>query len=65
VNSTVTEPYKKPGKLVRSATHGKKNLTITEHQTPLVEIASSPRIDRKAALEALRAIGPVRLPSRG
>jgi prevent-host-death family protein len=64
VNATLTELYRKPGKLARSVILGKQKLTITEHGQPCVQIIPVAKIDRKAALTALRAIGPVRLSPR-
>jgi antitoxin (DNA-binding transcriptional repressor) of toxin-antitoxin stability system len=37
---------------------------LTEHGQDCAEIVPLPKIDRKAALEALRSIGPVDLPPR-
>jgi antitoxin (DNA-binding transcriptional repressor) of toxin-antitoxin stability system len=38
---------------------GRGKVTITEHGQPCLEILPVPRVDRKAALAALQAIGPV------
>ena len=64
MEATLTELHRKPGKLVRPVIHGRHKLTITEHGEPCVQIVPVPKRDRKAALAALRAIGPVTLPPR-
>ena len=51
MNATLTEVPRKQRKLVIPIIHGNAKLTIS-------------KVDRKGALAALRAIGPVRLPSR-
>ncbi len=49
---------------MRKVIHGGQKLIITEQGEPAAEIVPLPRIDRKAALAALQAIGPVSLPPR-
>jgi len=44
--------------------HGGKKVVITRHGKECAEIRPMGKFDRKAALEALRAIGPVNLPPR-
>jgi len=64
MQATLTELRRQTTKFVRPVINGRGKLTVTEHGEPCIQIVPVPRIDRKAALEALRAIGPVRLPPR-
>ena len=59
MNATLTELHRKTRKVTRSVMAGGRKVTITEHGEPCLEIIPVPRIDRKAALAALRALGPV------
>lgn len=59
VNATMTDLRRKTTKVVRPVISGRGKVTITEHGEPCLEIIAVPRVDRAAALAALRAIGPV------
>lgn len=64
MHATLTELRRQTTRFVRPVINGRGKLTVTEHGEPCVEIIPAPRVDRKAALEVLRAIGPVKLPPR-
>ncbi len=65
VEATLTELRRETTKVVRPAMHGGEEVTITEHGQPMFKIVPvRPALDRKAALKALMAIGPVDLPPR-
>ncbi len=64
MRATLTELRRQTTKFVRPVINGQGNLTVTEHGQPCLQVVPVPRIDRKAALEALRAMGPVKLPPR-
>lgn len=60
MEATLTELRRETTKVVRPAMHGGQEVTITEHGKAMFKIVPvRPPVDRKAALEALRAIGPV------
>ena len=63
VKATLTELRCKTSKFVQPDMHGAK-LTLTAHGKEVAQIVPAPQIDRKAALELLRSIGPVELPPR-
>jgi len=64
VKATLSELARHTAEVVRPVMHGGKKVTLTHHGRDCAEIVPIPKVDRKAALEALRAIGPVDLPSR-
>lgn len=64
MEATLTELRRETTKVVRPVMAGRGKLTVTEHGEPCLEITAPVRIDRKAALAALRAIGPLELPRR-
>jgi prevent-host-death family protein len=64
VKATLTELRRKTSKFVRPVIHGGKTLTLTEHGKEVTQILPAPQIDRKAAGELLRSIGPVKLPRK-
>ncbi|MDW8308400.1 MAG: type II toxin-antitoxin system prevent-host-death family antitoxin [Verrucomicrobiales bacterium] len=63
VEATMTQLRRNASRLVRRALRGDK-VRVTARGEPRVELVPVRRIDRKAALRALRAIGPVALPTR-
>jgi len=64
VKATLTDLHRKTAKVVRPVIHGGKKLTLTNQGKDVAQIVPAPQIDRKAALELLRSIGPVKLPPR-
>jgi prevent-host-death family protein len=60
VEATLTELLRNTAKYVRPAIQGRK-VTITEHGKPVAQILPVKPFDRVGALKAL---GPVELPSR-
>jgi prevent-host-death family protein len=64
MHATLTDLRRKTTKVVRPVMAGRGKVTITEHGQPCLEIVSVPRVDRKAALAALQAIGPVKFRAR-
>lgn len=65
MQATLTELRRETTKVIRPVIHGGEVLTLTEHGEPCAQIIPLPKVDRLAALAALRAIGPVTLPERG
>ncbi len=64
MRATLTELNRHTAEVVRPVIHGGKKVVITHHGKECAEIRPMGKFDRKAALEALRAIGPVNLPPR-
>ena len=67
MKATLSELAKQTAKVVAPAIHGRKKVTLTYHGQAVAEIVPLHNLDkawRRSALEALRAIGPVDLPSR-
>ena len=64
MNATLTDLRRKTTKVVRPVMSGGGKVTITEHGEPCLEIRPVQRVDRRAALAALRAIGPVEFKPR-
>ena len=64
MKATLTELARHTSEVVRPVIHGGKKVEITHHGQVCAEIRPVRKFDRKAALEALRAIGPVSLPAR-
>jgi prevent-host-death family protein len=62
MEATLTELRRDTSRVLEPVRKGEK-VTVTEHGQKLAEIIPV-KIDRKAAFEALRAIGPVELPPR-
>ncbi len=60
MEATLTELRRETTRVVRPARHGNKEVTITEHGEPKFKIVPLPKVDRKQALKALMAIGPVK-----
>ena len=64
MRATLSELAKHTAEVVRPIQGGKK-VVLTNHGRDFAEILPLPGpVERKAALEALRAIGPVILPPR-
>jgi len=63
MNATLTELKRDASNVVRPVIHGGQKVTLTEHGKEVAQIIPR-KVDRQAALAALRAIGPVDLPSR-
>jgi prevent-host-death family protein len=59
VKATLAQLRREKAKVVRSVIHGGEKLTLTEHGQPCAEIVPLRKIDRRAACQALMAIGPV------
>lgn len=59
MKATLTELRRQTSKTVRPVIHGGQKVTLTEHDDKCAEIVPLRRIDRRAACEALMAIGPV------
>ena len=59
VKATLTELRRQTSKVVRPVIHSGKKVTLTEHGEACAEIVPLRKIDRRAACEALMAIGPV------
>jgi prevent-host-death family protein len=59
VKATLTELRRQTSKVVRPVIHNGKKVTLTEHGESCAEIIPLRKIDRRAACEALLAIGPV------
>jgi prevent-host-death family protein len=64
MQATLTELRRETSKVIRPVINGGEILTLTEHGQPCAKIIPVPKVDRLAALAALRAIGPVTLPKR-
>ncbi len=64
MKATLSELAKHPAKVTHPAIYGGKKVILTNHGKDCAEIVPIPQVDREAALEALRAIGPVDLPPR-
>lgn len=61
MEATLTELRRETTKVVRPAMHGGQEVTITEHGQPKFKVVPVRKpIDRRAACEALIAIGPVK-----
>jgi prevent-host-death family protein len=63
VEATLTELRRDTSKVVRPVIHGGQTVELTEHGLMVAKLVPA-KIDRKAALAALKAIGPVELPKR-
>ncbi len=63
MHATLTELRRETGRIIRAAEKGSE-VVLTEHGQPRLKLSAVKPIDRKAAAAALRAIGPVELPSR-
>ena len=59
VKATLTELKQETAKVLRAVVDGGKKVTVTRHGKRCAEIVPRREIDRRAACEALRAIGPV------
>jgi len=59
MNATLTELRRQTSKVVRPVIHGGQKVTLTEYGKKCAEIVPLRKIDRRAASEALLAIGPV------
>jgi prevent-host-death family protein len=59
VNATLTELRRQTAKVIRPVIHNGQKVTLTEHGQECAEIVPLPKIDRRAACQALLAIGPV------
>ena len=59
MKATLTELRRQTSKVVRPVIHGGRKVTLTEHGEKCAEIVPLRKIDRRAACEALMAIGPV------
>jgi prevent-host-death family protein len=64
VNATLTELRRETSRVIRPVIHGAKTVTLTEHGQEVAQISPKSVPDRKRALELLKAIGHVDLPSR-
>lgn len=64
MQASLTELRRETSKVIWPVIHGGEVLTLTEHGQPCAKIMPVPKLDRLAALAALRAIGPVTLPER-
>ena len=64
MQASLTELRRETSKVIRPVIHRGEVLTLTEHVQPCAKIMPVPKVDRLAALAALRAIGPVPLPER-
>ena len=64
VKATLSDLHHDTANIVRPVIHGGKKVTLTDRGQDCAQIVPLPRIDRRAALEALRSIGPVDLPPR-
>jgi prevent-host-death family protein len=63
MEATLTELRRETGKVIRPVIHGGQEVTLTEHGLAVARLVPA-KVDRKAALVALKAIGPVDLPLR-
>jgi prevent-host-death family protein len=63
MEATLTELRRDTSRVVRAADNGEE-VILTEHGEPRYKLQRVQSIDWKAAAAALRAIGPVNLPSR-
>jgi prevent-host-death family protein len=59
LKATLAQLRRDTAKVVRAVIHDGKKLTLTEHGQPCAEIIPLRKIDRRAACQALIAIGPV------
>jgi prevent-host-death family protein len=59
MKATLTELRRETSKVVRPVIHGGGKITLTEHGQPCAEIIPLRKIQRRAACQALMAIGPV------
>jgi len=64
MNATLTELRREAAKVVRPVLHTGQVLTPPEHGKSLAKIEPAPKLDRLAALAALRALGPLAWPPR-
>ncbi len=64
MTATLTELRRDTSKVVRAATEGGETVVLTEHGQPCAEIRPVRKFDRRAACEALIALGPIDLPPR-
>ncbi len=64
MQATLTELHRETARLIRPVIHGGQVLIVTEHGRQRARLTAIQTPDRKAALESLRAIGPVELPRR-
>ena len=63
MNATLKELRRDTASVVRPVIHSGQKVTLTEHGKEVAQIIPR-KVDRPAALAALRAIGPVDLPTR-
>jgi prevent-host-death family protein len=59
MEATLTKLRRDTSKVVRPVIHGGEKLTLTQHGQPCAEIIPLRKIDRRAACQALMAIGPL------
>lgn len=59
MEATLTKLRRETAKVVRPATHDGQEVTITEYGEPKFKVVPVKPLDRRAACEALMAIGPV------
>jgi len=64
VVATLTELRRDTSKVVRPVIHGGEKVTLTDQGEPCAEIVPLRKVDRRAACEALIAIGPVKFRPR-
>jgi antitoxin (DNA-binding transcriptional repressor) of toxin-antitoxin stability system len=64
MEASLAELHRDTAKIVRPVIHDGQRLTLTEKGEACAEIIPIQKVDRKAALAALRSIGPVDLPAR-
>ena len=67
MKATLSELARRTSEVVRPVIHGGKTVELTQHGkvcAKIVPIREMTKEERKAALEALMAIGPVDLPPR-
>jgi len=63
MEATLTELRRDTSKVIRPVIHGGQTVELTEHGLTVARLIPA-KIDRRAALVALKAIGPVELPPR-
>ncbi len=64
MQATLAELHRETDRVIRPVIHDGQKLILTDQGEACAEIIPIAKMDRKAALAALRAIGPVVLPAR-
>lgn len=64
MKATLTELRRETSKVLGPVIYASKTVVLTEHGQEVAEIVPRAKMDRKRALEFLRAIGPVELAPR-